>query len=302
LTNIPSADGERYNLIGGRVPALARQEFKYERLDKETTHFAIKARNEVELNKMLQNFKKKNPGFDVDGFKKLVDHKKEIMTEPLRFNLSIGGESAFKSICKTAINYYLIKDGKREIIEHLIPYIKNEDVIKVVNTYCCEDDLYKFENNLELFHIIHINGNSTEKILYAYVEFFSTFSFLILLNDNYNERYINETYCYDVLGNAVKDLEINLILTKKEILEIIENKDLYLEIITKKLRRLTACIEIRQYDFSLSDLVEKSVNDYFGSFSEGTIITEEIIEEFIKQFLGLLTPLISRTSKKNGLL
>ena len=54
-------------------------------------------------------------------------------------------------------------------------------------------------------------------MLNAFVEFYSVFSFLVLLSDNYEGVEINETYCFEL--NRVREIkkDISLGLTNQDV-------------------------------------------------------------------------------------
>ena len=56
----------------------------------------------------------------------------------------------------------------------------------------------------EVCHVIHLESNVNEHLLYAFIEFYSVFSFLVLLSDSYDGVKINDTYCFEL--SQVKDV------------------------------------------------------------------------------------------------
>ena len=115
-----------------------------------------------------------------------------------------------KSIAKSAISFFLMKRGERKFIQHLIPFLLNNEKLETVVSHLPDKSLYSHQPD-EVSHIIQLIGNPSEGILYCYIGLFNTDGYLVRLNDQYDGPVINKTYIYDVLqaGELKKEVLIN---------------------------------------------------------------------------------------------
>ena len=212
-----TSSGERYKIVDGITPVKVKPTVEIGDMEGgKSIH--IEARNESELRQILKGIKAKNPNLNID-IEEVVAHGKHVskpLDEYVTFNRSIGGDLAFRSIAKTAVEYYVLKTGDIDTIRYLIPYLKGEEAKAVVRVFMTPDSVYLL-NKGEVCHVIHLESNVNEHLLYAYVEFYSVFSFLVLLSDNYDGSEIKDTYCFEL--NQVKEIkkDIKLGLTKQDL-------------------------------------------------------------------------------------
>ena len=122
--------------------------------------------------------------------------------------------------------------------------IKNTDNIK--------------ENSIP--HIIYIEGNSKEHILYAYIEFFGTVQFLVLLNNNYDGVDIKYTYYYDFISKS--EIDISSFNLESDYIKIINNQyDINLEISNDLFKRFKYLLNIKVIRELISQL-ENNILSY----------------------------------------
>lgn len=164
-------------------------------------HIKITARSMEEASNIIKGLSKKYPQININELLKNAENRHEYLDNKINLGFSIGGEEAFRSICKTAVNYYMFVGGDRDYIIDLISYIRDGDKKDIVWFYYPEKDLIDKDID-EVLHSIILIGDPKEKILYAYIEFFNTFKFIILLNDNYSEKELEKTYIFDVVNKT----------------------------------------------------------------------------------------------------
>ena len=145
------------------------------------------------------------------------------MIKPVYNETNVGGKTILKSVLKTAINFYLFRNGDRNVVEHWFPYMVNFDSRNLIEHYYPKEDFLERHEN-EITHIIHIRSNLKERLLYCIVEFFSTYSFLVILSQNYDGENFNETYCYDLLNLKEKEIELPHELSQKIINSNLKNR------------------------------------------------------------------------------
>lgn len=189
------------------------------------------------------------------------------LDEHVNFHLTIGGELAFRSIAKTAVEYYVLKTGDVDTVNHLIPYLKGDEEKNVVRIFMTQEPVCRLEPG-EICHLIHLESNIKDRLLYAYVEFYSVFSFLVLLSNCYNCSEVNETYCFEL--NQVKELkkDIKLGLTKIDINMTHKPDTLDWAVVEMRSNRFLKICQIRQIFAETCDKLKNNLCSSCGLTEE----------------------------------
>lgn len=141
------------------------------------------------------------------------------------FDIGFGGPEFFRSVSKMAVNYYLWKDYDIKYCRDVIAVINGEKENTIAYFYYPKEVHYQIHTLAkdEVSHIIHIRGDQSRKMLYAYVELFSMQNVLVKFDMNYDGPEINDTYCLDLLNGIEikKDVTIKLGKHHFEILHLI---------------------------------------------------------------------------------
>jgi hypothetical protein len=287
--------GEKYILDVGGKPRLFKPTIEKTEIDNKT-EFSITARSEKELREILKGIAKKNPHFNVDEAMKFAQWKTEEFDEPLHFQNVIGGNDVFRAVCKSATNFFIYKNGESEHIKHLIPYIKGEEEKDIVWMHY-QEDLYPLDKD-ECFHIIHLIGSPTEKILYCYIEYFSTQKYLVLLNDDYDGKAINETYFFDLLKVEPIERELKMNYDRATLLNFFSNKDAKpFEKVKKSFDHSIRLGLKRQDDQNRGEILERAIQNSLGKHPDGVPITEEMIKETVDEIVKNIMPYLIRKMK-----
>lgn len=262
-------------------------------------NFSVIARDEIEFSKILNGLKKKYPLLDIDEASRVAKRKDSYFDKPIEFEISVGGPEVFKSITKSAVNFYLYSGGKREYIKHIIPYLKEEVLIDIVWLHYPQKKVYVTKDN-EVSHVLHIYGCPNERILYAYIELFNTDCYIIKLNENYDGVFINNTYAYDLIeGVELKDAKLHT-YQKKEIVDFIENKNAKpFEEVQKRYDRVMSIARIRQDLNYTNSLFKQGLQNSWGKYPQGTKITREMVDEAVIETMKLLSPWIAHRLSEN---
>ena len=264
-----TSSGKSYKIIDGRTPVLTKPTVEVGEVVDGVRTVHIEARTEKELRQILQGIKKKYPGLQIDIEEVVAngEHVAKRLDESVNFNLTVGGFLAFRSIVKTAVEYYVIKTGDVETVKPLIPYLKGEEEKNIVRIYTTQQPVYELEPG-DVCHVIHLESNVNERLLYAYVEFYSVFSFVVLLSDNYNGAEVNETYCFELNTVGEKAKSINLGLTKESLdINHIPGPDDW-SITQQRCSRFLSICESRQMYFESCDILKQRLKGISGLSEE----------------------------------
>ena len=245
-------DGLQYRLIKGFRPVMAKPKMSIN-----GNMVSYSTSSTTAMNKFMNSLGRKVEGFDVESAKKKIVQKQAYI-KPITFTDVIGSELAFKSITKTAVNYYIEQTKDREQVKHLFKYLKNEEEKDVAFHFHSKKPLYQKTYKDEVVHLLHIVGNKYTKMLYCYVEFFSSSCFIVKLSENYSGENINSTYCYDVLKNQVINIELDLHLSRARMKEIFRKNIAYNKPLVTKLDRIIKIAQEIQNQMAFKEMVEQT--------------------------------------------
>lgn len=289
------SSGEQYLLAFGGRPIPAKPTIS-KKVEADKMNIAVTARTESELRSILKGIRKKYPHFDVDEAMKRAKWHKEYFNDSVTIDLKVGGKEVFRAVCKCAMNFFIFKGGDSSQIQHLIPFVEGKEDQDVVWLHYHED-LYELQPD-ECCHLIHLVGNPKEKVLYCYVDYFNTHKYLVLLGDSYSGKEINEAYCYDVLNVSAVERRTTMSYNRQAVLNFFSNKDAKpFERVKKSFDRTLAIGLKRQDEFQRSQIIEKAIQRSLGRYPQGTTITEEILEEVVREIAEAIAPYLIREPK-----
>lgn len=150
-------DGTGIELVDGITPKLAQAVFKAT-VTENGINYHLVAREEKEMKQMLNGLKKKYPEFNVDVALRSAMSKKTNLRDPVSFSQTFGGELAFRSIAKSAVNFFIYNKGVRKEIEGLIPYLMGQTSLEIVKHFHPKKSAYQKDSG-EIIHLIHLHEN-----------------------------------------------------------------------------------------------------------------------------------------------
>ena len=176
----------------------------------------ITARNQGELKGILNKY--------INDGVLTKEHVQEILQKakisehysPLHKSVYISQE-AFPSIIKSAVNFYVDQTGDIDRIKHLVPVITGEEPSKNhIHLYLMEKLPYPANPDAPT-HMIHIQGSKQTGLLYALMEYFSLYTYLVILDPNYEGPDIKLNYTYDCINCRELNRDFNLPLSFSDI-------------------------------------------------------------------------------------
>ena len=178
-----------------------------------------------------------------------------------------------------ATSFYIYKGGERNHISHLIPYIRDGQLNNTVWHYYPENISNYNSENIEVLHTLFVVGNPSEKILYAYIELFSAFIFIVLLSDHYTGKEYQELYSFDVIGQKIMDKVSEINLSRDEVLKTVTLRENNLQQIQNSLRCLFKTINNKQLYDIFSKKVENVIENSFKDIPQDTVFTKKMVSE-----------------------
>ncbi|MCQ2270160.1 MAG: HNH endonuclease [Bacteroidales bacterium] len=195
-------------------------------------------------------------------------------------------EEAFPSIVKSAVDYYIECFHRNEDIKHLIPYLKGEKDCKEILNLVIFDQSPFTENPNEITHMIHLEGSAKTGVLYALMEYYSIYTYVVFLKEDYSGADVNITYCYDVINNVEVKRDFSLPVDRAWIVNYMKNfensrKELFAKTENRANKILGICQE-RGREKLVSDIVNKA----FAKHPEGCLITPTIYDQLVNDIVG----------------
>jgi len=284
LKGAKTDSGEEIHLLVGGKPYYAKPSVETINKDNEVI-LNIKARSEKELKQILKGLGRKFPQIDIEEIVKKSILETSYLKEPIKITQTIGGEKALNGITKIGLNYCIHTSKNFLPFRNTINILKNNSKNELCKHFYLKKK-YRKERQ-EICHIIHIQSNKGNKNVIAYIEFFSSYSFLVLLSDDYTGNQISSTYCYDLKHKKTLEKKINLKISTEEFKKLPVISTEYYPIITEKMDRVVQIGLKEQNDKALSDLISKCVDDIWKvKYGHEKIITEEMITE-LSQHLAM---------------
>jgi hypothetical protein len=289
--------GEQIILELGGKPSMSKPIIT-EEINGDGKHIQIIARSKKEAKRILNDLRHKYPEINVEETLARAEVKREYVDDRVHLNTCIGGQESFRSICKTAVNFYIFTGGEREYIQDLIPYIKGDIVIDRVNFFYNDEEVI-FKDSGQIIHGLVLRGDTREKVLYMYVEYFNANRFLILLNDNYEGADVNESYIFDVLNQTEIRPNIIFNLNKKQIINAITEQVLPLGKMSENLNKIMPIILDKQQKDVIEDMTSRALKNSLMKHPTNILITEEMVDELISELMKEITPWVIHNFKDN---
>lgn len=293
IDSFRSATGDKYYLEYGGSPVQAKTHYEIIQKEGNKARLKIQAKDRKELKKTLIGIKRNYPGIDIEAVLKEAQEKSFYYNDSFEVKSHIGGDGTFKSIAKTAINFFIHKGGESKYIKHLLPYLEGNEKLNIVWMHYPENDIYKPDKD-EVSHVLKVIGDSKEKVLYAYVELFNLHCFIIQLNVSYDGKDINSDYVFNVHSYQVKENKTDLKLTRDELISLFEHKDSkpFEKVQNRYARVLTIANKI-QDKHQLNKIISNAVDNTLGILPEGTVIDEKITSLMFNELMKKLRPFIA---------
>lgn len=273
LKNLISTDGKRYDLIGGINPVLVAPEIKISE-----NKINVVARNEKELRHILKKLKIKHPNLDITNIEEKFDRQNIYMKGSLHMNINVGDDDFYAALLKMAINFWIHNKGGHQCVQDAIERLRNGKSLYpgVINHYYPIDSM-DYSSEIEVAHTIVIKGDNIKKLLFGYIELFSSFAYTINLNTDYIGPEIEFSYSFDVLTCNVIESKINLDYKGNiDVHDVQLNKD-FVNRLNTKLNRVFAIADKRQIDVISKSKIKEAIRKSFKDIPPEARFTKEML-------------------------
>lgn len=297
IKNIRSDSGELFHLKMGRMPTMSSPKID---INREENIVHISARTEQELRKVIKGMKRKYPNLDDENLDEKFLRTETYMKEALHMNINVGSELFLKGILKIAIGYYLHNNSNINYIQNQIEELKKEGSLStdVIRHYYTPDSINYLSED-EVSHTVYIQGLPDIQLLYAFVEVYSSFAFVINLNTEYTGPELEYCYCYDVLENKriKKGIEINYQGYLTGDLTLLNQE--FIAALTTKLDRVMRIADKRNVKAEVAHIIRKVIKEVLRRHPNETTFTKEILDEITSSARKKLLPFFSHLRSRH---
>ena len=198
-------------------------------------------------------------------------------------------------LIKSAVNYYVDQTPDIKTVKPLVPYIEGKgDCKDVLYLHHFKTSPYPKAKGL-VTHMIHIEGSAKTGLLYAMMEYYIIYVYMVVIDRNYNGQDINMTYTYDVVAGQEVDRRFTLPLTMKD-LEDFRNQPhveyvKYLPYIQKRSDAVMAVWDEKLLHEELYEVIDKAL----GKFPEGCVMTPDKIAVVQRDIMEYIEKKIERS-------
>jgi len=286
--------GEEIFLDPGGKPRMSKPVIDIKE-DNGEASISLVARNEKQAREVLKGLKRRFPDLDIEKALGLAVKSEARLDSEVYFSLEVTGDEIYRSVCKTAVNFYVYNRGEYSYVKRLLPYLKGEEALNCVQLYCPDYDFFpNFLEKGKVFHNLFVGGNPEEKVLYAVVEFFGAFQFVVLLSDQYEGQNFSDFYFFDLIEvrEYRPDVEITH-LPRNLILETLGEKLPANDHLQSRVNVLFQVIGRKQY---FENIVSQAVKKAFEERS-GEEDSQKIVRAAINEIKEALLPLIAKQSE-----
>lgn len=209
---------------------------------------------------------------------KVMSKAQMIAHRPRLSTRTVIPQDAFPSIVRSAVSYYILQTRRYDDVKPLIPYIMGEKSCQEILNLVLFDELPYKEKEDEITHMIHIEGNPANGVLYAMLEYYSLYTYVVFLKEDYEGPEMNLTYCYDVLQEKETEREFSLFVDRKWIEDYKSGfegsaKERF-AVMERRANKILNVWQEKDREQAVKDMVEKSL----CKIPEGAMITPEILD------------------------
>ena len=148
-------------------------------------------------------------------------------------------------------------------------------------------------------HILYVNGNTENRLLYGYVSYFGVMQCMVLLNDSYDGPDLENGYAYQVITNESKKVIPQYGLSRERINEILNTPFL------DNYRRVKDAVgyyimnaDLIKIQQSVMPELEEYYKEQCERVSRGEINTYESRRAIVKKYTDLITPWLKKYMRK----
>lgn len=293
-------DGREFRLVDGSRPVNSKPVITKIVSPDGRVEYKVTGEDKEQVLKVLESIKKKSKKKNYNLTHETITETERILDnrDTITFKSDIGGELTFLSITKTAANYFMFVRNEVKHIKHVLPYLKGEVKAHYSVHYRTNIQAYELKDD-EVLHVLHLVGDSSKRILYCYVEFFSAYPFISLLSTQYAGESFSSTYCYDVLRNVevTKAVHVNIDMERLSSSYMLTKEDS--KAFDLKLSRVVAIGNKIHVNKEIRKIFNESFDVVIAKYPNEEYVTPEMRNEFLWLVNKRIAELRALSAKKH---
>lgn len=290
IDGVVGGKGVRLEVAG--KPEFAKPELEVKK-DGKKVEIKLAARSISEARKMIEGLARKYP-IDVEAAMKQAQLKRTYLPDFVEFKFAHGGKDTFRAVTKMA---YLFLKHKRpgqalDRETQIIEFIKGACDYKAV--YFLPGERVVEPAAGQVLHSVVIKSFPVERLLVAFVELFSVFSFVIVLSEDCAEE-VFEHYVYDVIERKeVASARFRIPnIDRKTLADFFDRMPSQAAAIETRFAEFLKIATDRRRKAATDEVMAKALERSLMRYPEGTTITKEMIDEFMAALEAEAGPLLA---------
>lgn len=288
---------EKYKIQPGGKPAIVKPIIQVDDT-KQGKAIHIEARDIGQARQILEGLKRNHPEIDVEKALSQVQEGRRYLDEFVKLQFVFSGKDSLRSVAKMA--YFLLKHKHPTIqgdFSHVVAFIKNESDYREIYFYYPVTDIVS-KSATAIHHSIVVKSYPAESLLLAFVELYSSLSFIVVLASNFTDDF-QTNYVFDVLNRAeVLNPTLTLpAINTADLNSLFDNKPPFFAEVTKRFESFLRIALDRQAESHRGDMIQRAMQNSLLKHPEGAPITKEMMDEFVNALIEELTPLLVRNLK-----
>lgn len=290
----------KYKIQPGGKPEVVKPTIQID----ETTQgkaIHIEARDMGQVQQILKGLKRNYPDIDVEKTLSQAQQGRRYLNEFVKLQFVFSGKDSLRAVAKMA--YFFLKHKHPTVqgdFSRLVAFIKNESDYREIYFYYPATDIVNKSSNA-ILHSVAIKSYPSERLLLAFVELYSTLSFIVVLSFNFTDTF-QANYVFDVLNRTeVPNPSLTLpVIDIGELNTLFDNKPPFFAEVTKRFESFLKTALDQQAELHRAEMIQQAMQNSLLKHSEGVPITQEMIDEFINALMEELTPLLVRNLKETN--
>jgi hypothetical protein len=171
----------------------------HEQRDGNQVSISIQARSMSEARRLVEGYKRKyGDKVDVNAWMAPLTQTVEyVSTQTIYEARGVGSPETLRAVAKIAANAYLAWGGSPEDVSDAAHYIRGDTKAHLARWYFEADPLQDRKHN-SVTHVIAVRGDPDIGTLWAYVELFRAYRFVVQLCRSYKGARLEKDFVYDL--------------------------------------------------------------------------------------------------------
>lgn len=253
----------------------------------------VSARSSKELRTMLKGLKRKNPTLDIEECVKNAKEQPFYLEALLNMSLSFGGQEVGKSLIKSTLALAFLNGINPNVCGNALRHLRN-DVAETNFGFFYDSDVILNRPQDKIFHCVAICGETKNKLLLGYIEYFGIYRMMVCLSDSYDGPNVSDIYAIDPASGVEVELQFEISLTREELPALLCGGKTSLDTMNKAFNIPLMVARKNNIEREKNRVVEDATEYAFKNcgIAYGERMTKEHVEKLTALFIEKLSPFL----------